>query len=68
MKLEIIDLWCMEFASYGYDEYTSEVDDYGGDLLSDVVLMQYEDAIHVLEFDSLKGILRAADDFIKNTH
>lgn len=36
--------------------------------LSDVILMQYEDAINVLEFDSLKGILRAADDFIKNTH
>lgn len=27
--------------------------------------MKYEDAINVLEFDSLKGILRAADDFIK---
>lgn len=30
--------------------------------------MQYEDAIHVQEFDSLKGIIRAADDFIKNIH
>ena len=36
--------------------------------LSCVILMQYDDAINVLEFDSLKGILRAADDFIKNIH
>ena len=50
-------------AKYDNQEITAQEEE-----LSDIILMQYEDAIHVLEFDSLKGILRAADDFIKNIH